>query len=927
MKTKAAQPAKRTPGKKQRRLSDPSQDVFRGGGPSLDVFFKPKNVAVIGATESAGAVGRTVLSNLLKNPFGGAVFPVNPKRSSVLGVKAYPRVSSLPEPADLAVIVTPAPVVPDVISECAESGVAGAIVISAGFKEHGEAGAALEEQVRERARGRLRVIGPNCLGVMCPPTGINATFAHGMALPGNVGFLSQSGALCTAVLDWSLKENVGFSAFVSLGSMLDVGWGDLIDHLGNDPRTQSIVIYMETVGDARAFLSAAREVALTKPIIVIKAGRTEESAKAAVSHTGSLAGSDEVLDAAFRRCGVLRVNTVAELFSMAGVLAKQPRPRGPRLTVLTNAGGPGVLAADSLIANGGKLSLLSPATMKALDGFLPAPWSHGNPVDILGDAAPERYARALEAAAKDENSDGLLVILTPQDMTDPAGTAGKLAPYARIDGKPVLASWMGGETVERGRAILSKAGIPVFSYPDTAAQVFTYMWKYSENLKSLYETPSLVDGEDGADPGRAEAILSAARRGCRTLLTERESKEVLSAYGVPTVPALVAADEEEAVRAAERLGYPVVLKLHSGTITHKSDVGGVRLDLRDGVALRRAFREMREAVAAKAGPGHFQGGTVQPMVKLEGYEAILGSSYDPQFGPVLLFGSGGRLVEVYKDRALGLPPLNTTLARRMLERTRLYAALKGVRGRRPLDLPLLERILVRFSRLVQERPEIREIDVNPLLLSPDGIVALDARVVLHPPETSGPLARTAIRPYPAQYAAPFKMKNGETVLLRPIRPEDEPWMAAFHRTLSERSVYFRYLHPLKLSQRVAHERLTRICFTDYDREMVLVADRQTPGGGHEIRAVGRLSRRRGAPRAEFSVLVSDSCQRQGLGTELVRRLLDIARREGVAAVTADIHPDNGEMQAVCRKLGFRLRRSMEAGEMKADIALGRKAGI
>ena len=466
------------------QVTKPARKAIKEGTQPLDVFFAPKTVAVIGATETANTVGRTILWNLVSSPFGGTVFPINPKRPSVLGVKAYKHISEVPEPVDLAVIVTPASSVPGIIHDCAEEGVQAAIMISAGFKEIGPAGVELERQIlAEARRGHMRIIGPNCLGVMSPLTGFNATFAADMARPGNVGFISQSGALCTAVLDWSLRENVGFSAFVSLGSMLDVGWGDLIYYLGDDPHTRSIVIYMETIGDARAFLSAAREVALTKPIIVIKAGRSAAAAKAAASHTGSLAGSDEVLEAAFRRCGVLRVNSISELFYMAEVLAKQPRPKGPRLTIVTNAGGPGVLATDALVASGGELADLSPEAMEALNQVLPPAWSHNNPVDMLGDAGPERYAKAVEIAAKDPNSDGLLVILTPQAMTDPTQTAEQLKPYAKLEGKPILASWMGGAEVAAGESILNPARIPTFQFPDTAARAFTYMWRWAYNLR------------------------------------------------------------------------------------------------------------------------------------------------------------------------------------------------------------------------------------------------------------------------------------------------------------------------------------------------------------------------------------------------------------------------------------------------------------
>jgi acetyltransferase len=892
----------------------------------LNAIFSPKSVAVIGATEKEGSVGRTLLWNLISNPFGGIVFPVNPKRASVLGIKAYPNLTALPEPVDLAVIATPAPTVPGIITECVEVGVKGVIIISAGFKESGAEGAELERQIRERARqGKLRIIGPNCLGVMSPLTGLNATFASAMARPGHVGFISQSGALCTAILDWSLDENVGFSAFISIGSMLDVGWGDLIDYLGSDPQTTSIVIYMETVGEARSFLSAAREVALTKPIIILKAGRTQAASQAAASHTGALTGSHEVFEAACRRSGVLPVNHIDDLFSMAEVLAKQPRPKGPRLTILTNAGGPGVLATDALISGGGALTELAPQTLDALGQILPAQWSHSNPVDILGDADPERYAKALEIAAQDPNSDGLLVILTPQAMTEPTLTAEQLKRYATTTRKPLLASWMGGAEVASGTSILNRASIPTFPYPDTAAQVFDYMWHYKFNLDSLYETPqpSLEFDEDERDAAKAWKLIDTARQSGRTLLTEVESKQLLGAYGIPTVETRVATNETEAVKHAEAIGYPVVLKLFSETITHKTDVGGVQLDLNGADAVRHAYQTIEASVHEKAGAEHFLGVTVQPMIALDGYELILGSSLDPQFGPVLLFGSGGQLVEVYQDRALALPPLTTTLSRRMMEQTRIFTALKGVRGRPPVDLAALEHLLVRFSYLVIEQRWIKEIDINPLLASPERLLALDARVVLHGPEIREEmLPRLAIRPYPTQYAHPWTLHNGTPVMIRPIRPEDEPLMVTFHETLSARSVYLRWLHMLNLSQRTAHQEMIRMCFIDYDREMVLVADYDNPQTGqHEIIGVGCLIKEQSTKSAEIALLVTDQFQRRGLGTQLLRQLIQVGRDEHLSRLTGDILAENQGMQEICKKLGFRLQYSLEDQVVQVELAL------
>ena len=897
-------------------LGDPSQDFLRTQSDPLQAFFRPQNVAVVGATEKEGTVGRTLFKNLLATPFGGTVFPVNPGRSSVLGVKAYPKLSAVPDPLDLAILVTPAATVPDLVSECVSLGVKAAIIISAGFKEVGPAGAELEKQVLERAKaGNLRIIGPNCLGIMNPLTGINATFANAMAKPGNVAFISQSGALLTAVLDWSFQENVGFSSIVSLGSMLDVGWGDMIDYFGNDPHTQSIVIYMETIGDARSFLSAAREVALTKPILVIKAGRTEAAAKAAASHTGSLAGSQEVLEAAFRRCGVLSVENISHLFYMADVLSKQPRPKGERLCLVTNAGGPGVLATDALISGGGQLAGLSPQTKEALSAFLPAAWSHGNPVDVLGDADPERFAKALEEVAKDDENDGVMVILTPQAMTDPIETARRIAPFAKLKDRPILASWMGGAAMEEGRSILNQAGLPCFPFPDTATRLFNYMWRYNSNLKSLYETPSMPEGAAPPDREKAQSLLNQAREAGRDLLSEYESKSLLAAYGIPTVDTRLAQTPDEAAQMAEALGYPVVLKLHSFTITHKTDVGGVKLNLTQAQDVKQAFTDIQESVTRLKGDGHFQGVTVQKQVKWEGYELILGSSLDPQVGPVLLFGSGGQLVEVYKDHALGLPPLNTTLARRLMERTKIYAALKGVRGRDPVDLSALEQLLVRFSWLIAEQPSLKEMDINPLLAAPEGLIALDARVLLHPkaaPESE--LSHTAIRPYPAQYVASLTLKDGTTATLRPIRPEDEPAMVLFHETLSAQSVYLRYFQEMKLDTRTTHERLTRTCFVDYGREMVLVALKKD-----QIVGVARLSRMRKKDQAEFSMILSDAFQNQGLGGQILKGLLQVARAEKLKGVTGYILPENVRMQALCTKLGFALERRESEGLVVATV--------
>jgi acetyltransferase len=583
-----------------------------------------------------------------------------------------------------------------------------------------------------------------------------------------------------------------------------------------------------------------------------------------------------------------------------------------------------VLASDFLMAEGGELAELSTETLEALNQLLSPHWSHANPVDTIGDADATRYVKAVEIVGKDPKCDAVLAILVPQGMADPGETAEKLTGIAAAWSKPLLASWMGGTSATLGESILSRANIPSFPYPETAIRIFNYMWRYSYNLRGLYETPVLSAGAEGA-PGRAaaEKILQGARRRRRTLLTEAESKQLLAAYGIVTIETQIASSENAAVEMAERIGYPVVLKLHSETIAHKTDVGGVQLNRCNAAEVRHAWHAIQTSVSEKAGPEHFHGVTVQPMVKLEGYELILGSSIDPQFGPVLLFGAGGQLVEVFEDRALALPPLNTTLARRMMEQTRIFKALQGVRGRKPVNLAALEELLVRFSQLVVEQRWIKEIDVNPLLASPERLLALDARIVVHGPEMSEDmLPHSAVRPYPAQYIQDWILKNGQQVTIRPIRPEDEPLMVQFHQTLSERSVYLRYFNALKLSQRIAHDRLMRICFIDYDREMALVAVRTDPTtGAQELLAVGRLSRLHGINEAEFAVLVSDQWQRQGLGTELLRRMLEIARQEKIARVLGSFLEENYEMQGISKKLGMKLVRALDEPLVRAFIDL------
>jgi len=888
---------------------EPAHDIMRArsGVQRLRAIFHPRSVAVIGATERRASVGYAILANLLNSEFRGNVYPVNPKHPTMMGRQCYPDITQVPSPVDLAVIVTPAATVPDIVLQCARAGVGGAIVISAGFRETGQHGAELERSIAANARETgMRVIGPNCLGVISPDIGLNATFADTRVLVGNIGFISQSGALGTAILDWSLTESVGFSHFASLGSMVDVGWGDVIDYLGDDPATKAIILYMESIGDSRSFLSAAREVAMSKPIIVIKGGRFAAAARAAASHTGALVGSDDVVDAAFRRCGVLRVDSLAELFYMAEALAKQPRPKGKRLIIVTNAGGGGVLATDALVAGGGDAAELSPATRASIDALLPEHWSHGNPVDILGDATPERYAQAVEICRAEPNADGLLIVYAPQAVATPLDVASAIIPVVSQTGKPVIATWMGGGGVAHGATALKKAGLPTYGYPDTAARVFNYMWRYDDALRALYETPVLDQERLAPDRMAVKALIAQASAEGRTLLTEYESKRLLAAYGIPTVETTLATNADDAVRAADKIGYPVAVKLHSTTVTHKSDIGGVKLGVADSAGVRDAFAAIAAAARIVSGVEPFLGVTVQPMVALEGYELLVGSSVDQQFGPVIVFGLGGALVEVFHDRALGLAPLNTTLARRMMERTRIYRALRGVRGRKSIDLLALEQLLVRFSELVIEQRRIKEIEMNPLFASEHGLLALDARAILHEAaRADADLPEPAIRPYPAQYETTWTATDGRTLTIRPIRPEDEGLVAQFHERLSDETVYKRYAQLARLSDRVQHQRLSRVCFIDYAREMALVAVEDSPPMP-KIIAIGRLILEHEGDEAEFALTVEDDRQGLGIGRELLRRLVDIARREDIGSVVGYILSTNGAMLHICSELGFRI---------------------
>ncbi len=876
----------------------------------LDALFAPTSIALIGASDRRGTVGRLLHRNLTAGGYAGSIVSVNPAHPKLSGQTCFPTIGDVPHPIDLAVIATPATTVPALVEACARAGVQSALVISAGFRETGSGGRRLEERIAAVLEDTpLRLLGPNSLGVMMPRIKLNASLTRRSALAGNVAFLSESATLGNAILDWSLRERVGFSGFVSIGSGLDVSWGDLITYFGNDPATRSIIIYMESISDPRVFLSAARETALMKPIVLMKPGNTDAGMQAIVTHTGALMERDGVIESALRRCGVLRVQSVAELFYMADLLSRQPRAAGSRLAIVTNAGGPGIIATDALITHGGQPANLSSGAIEELErSGIPPPSSDG-PIDVHNDADPETYGAAFRTALEDPSTDAVLAIFTPQANSEPAKTAERIAELAAEASKPVLASWMGGREVAEGTALLNRSGISTFPYPDTAAKMFCFMWRYSHNLDLLYETPSLsVEPEARSERKRASSLLASARKAGHTVLSEAESKDILSAYAIPVVETRIAQTVDDALLAAQEIGYPVVMKVHSDVVTHKMRSGGVRLHLGNTHAVREAYRDIANSIEREFGAEAFGGVTVQRMVYPTGFELLLGCSHDPKFGPVLLFGTGGSSTEIHQDIALGIPPLNATLARRLMERTRIFPAMKrGTIGQKA-NLVALEQVLVRFSQLIVEQRTIKEIDINPFFVSGEIMMALDARIVLHDGAISlSDLPRLPIRPYPSEYIRPWTAKDKTRLLIRPIRPEDEPLIVDFHKTLSQESVYLRYFQNLKLGQRISHERLRRICFIDYDREMALVAERTDGATGRaDIVGVGRLSHLHGTRDGEYAIIVSDAFQGKGLGTELLHRLVTIGRKEGLQRIVATILPENTGMLKISERLGFHI---------------------
>lgn len=872
----------------------------------LSKVFEPSSVAVIGASEREGSVGAQVLLNLRENGFKGAIYPVNPKHDEVQGLTCYSSIAAIDHTVDLAIIIVPSKHIPQVMRDCGEHGVGAAIVLSAGFAETGKAGANRQSEIVDIARTHdIPLVGPNCLGIIRPRVGLNATFAKSRAKTGHVALVAQSGAFCTALLDWADTEGFGFSAVASLGATADVGFGEVLDYLAVDPETRSILLYIEGVTNARSFMSGLRVAARLKPVIVVKSGRNESGTRAAVSHTGALAGADRVFDAAIERAGAVRVNSVAQLFAAAHLLASGTRVDGPRLAIVTNGGGPGVMAADRAHDLGVPLANLGSHTIESLENTLPAHWSHSNPVDVLGDADPERYRNAASIVLADKDVDGMLVMLTPQSMTDPAGCADAVIEAAKESTKPVLTCWMGAKLVAEGRQRFAKAGVPQFKSPENAVEAFGYLACYRRNQKALLQAPGPLSPQDEPDVEGAKLIIEHAIAQRRHTLSTAEAKAVLRAFQIPVSPSINVTSAADALVAAEGLGLPVAMKINSPDITHKSDVGGVRLNIREPRTVRTAFREMMDSVTSQSPEARIDGIIIEPMLhRPHAREIMIGIVKDPVFGPVISFGTGGTAVEVFADNNLALPPLNEYLSRELVKGTRADRFLKAFRNLPAADQYKLNDVLQRVSEIACELPEVQELDINPLLVDENEVIAVDARILAAPPKTStARYGHMAIHPYPVELVSEWQLADGTDIVVRPIRPEDANLEQAFVQNLSPESRYFRFMQSLEKLSPIMLARFTQI---DYDREMALIAVIKEHTAEAKFVGVARYVGNPDHRSCEFALTVADELQRQGVGRELMKRLMEVARDRGIEVMEGEVLSNNSKMIRMCEQLGFRV---------------------
>jgi len=885
----------------------------------LHTLFEPESIAIVGASETPNSIGVTLVRNMLDSGFKGKLFFVNPKHETVFGQKSYPSVDTIPQRLDVAVICTRAESVPEIIDTCGRAGCRNAIIISGGFAEAGPRGAALERAALANARRHgMRLIGPNCLGIMRPGSQLNLTFAHGSANGGTIGLISQSGALCTAILDWALPNKVGFSNVVSLGSESDIDFGEVLDYMVSDPRTENIFLYIEGIKNARRFMSALRAAARCKPVLLIKVGKHPAGQQAARSHSGALVGADDVFDAALRRAGVVRLANVGQMYAAASALFSHFRPRGKRLAIITNGGGPGVMAADHAADIDIPLAQLDPATLARLKEILPANWSKANPIDILGDADPARYGAALQACIDDDNVDGVLAILTPQAMTDPTQAARTVIEIARQSDKPLVTCWMGEEQVAEARKLFKGAAIPTFRTPEPAVDLFSHISNYYRNRQLLLQTPPSISEQAPPRLESARLVIETALMEGRKVLNEMESKAVLAAFRIPIAQTVVARSASEAMVLAEELGLPVVMKIDSPNIQHKTDSGGVRLNLNSLAAVRDAWLEIMDEVKKNRPDAQINGIAIEPMIqKPNGRELVVGMMRDKIFGPTIVFGPGGTSVEAYNsDRAVALPPLNPVLVADMLASARTTARLGEFRNMPPVDMAAIESVLLRVSAMVCELPWISSMDINPLIVDENGVVAVDARISIeNMPITAGRYDHMAIHPYPSHLNTSFQAKDGTQVTIRPIKPEDIRMEQEFVKALSPESRYMRFMNTIR---EVSPAQLIRLTQIDYDREMAFVATIDEAGTEKEIGVV-RYATNPDGDSCEFAIVVADDWQGKGLARRLMGTLIDTARAAGLRYMHGDFLAENTRMLAFVASLGFVLSPHPEDHGLKRGV--------
>lgn len=884
----------------------------------LSPLFAPRSVAVIGASNRPESVGGVVFKNMQESGYHGKLYAINPGYPEIQGQRAYTSIEQIGEAVDLAVIATKAATVPEIIEACGQHGVRAAVILSAGFSEAGQAGMALERAVLENARRYgVRLIGPNCLGIMRPSVGLNATFSNGGAKAGNLALISQSGALCTAILDWAHPNDVGFSSIISMGATADVDFGEILDYLVSDPQTESILLYIEGIHHSRSFMSALRAATRIKPVILVKVGRHEAGSKAAFSHTGALVGADDVFDAALRRAGVVRVDTIVQLFSAAKALSTRFHPAGNRLAIVTNGGGPGVMASDRAADLGVNMATLTADTIFKLNTALPENWSHGNPVDIIGDATAERYRDAVTLCMQDPGVDGVLTILTPQAMTQPLQAAQAVIAVAKKFNKPLVACWMGEEQVAESRSAFAQAKIPSFRTPEPAVEIFSFIAAYYQNQKLLLQTPGPLSQHQAPDIEGARFLIEGALAERRTVLNEMESKAVLAAFQIPIAKTVIARSPNEALLLAEELGLPVVMKINSPDISHKSDSGGIRLNLGNAQAVRAAYHEIIQAVQENRPNARIDGVVIEPMtVKPNGRELMLGVTTDPIFGPVITFSAGGTMVEVLADRAVALPPLNSFLVRDMINRTHVAKLLGAFRHMPPIDMAALEDVLLRVSEMVCELPWIKEMDINPLIVDEQGAVAADARFAVgFPIPSTQRYAHMAIHPYPTHLISHWQLPDGEDIVIRPIRPEDAELEQVFVRGLSEESKYFRFMDSL---QELTQNMLVRFTQIDYDREMALVAVLEQDNQEIEL-GVCRYITNPDGNSCEFALVVADAWQHKGIGLKLMSSLIEVAVAKGLKLMEGEVLASNHAMLALVERLGFAISTNAEDISIKRVV--------